>query len=132
MLFLFWPLTRNMGYGLTSAEGIACAYGGLRGAVGLALALIIDEDHRFEEETRELAVFLMSGIAFLTLTINATTTSFVLASVGLTRVSSEVTTNFELNAKELAIDVLKELEHTIHDNEFITNVSMQRKIKSYE
>ena len=67
MLFLFWPLTRNMGYGLTSAEGIACAYGGLRGAVGLALALIIDEDHRFEEETRELAVFLMSGIAFLTL-----------------------------------------------------------------
>ena len=53
----------------------------------------------------------------------------MLASVGLTRVSSEVTTNFELNAKELAIDVLKELEHTIHDNEFITNVSMQSVVR---
>ena len=38
------PLLKRTGYGLTWQEGAVLVYGGLRGAVGLALALIVEED----------------------------------------------------------------------------------------
>jgi|MDTB01.1.fsa_nt_gb NhaP-type Na+/H+ or K+/H+ antiporter len=131
MLLLFAPVLRLsfMGYGLSAPEGVACAYGGLRGAVGLALALIIDEDTRFEKETRDLAMFLMSGIAFLTLAVNGTTTGQVLAFVGLTKVGKEQRNNFEVNAGQLASEVLEELEENITNHEFLGGVNLAEVVR---
>ncbi|GFO50612.1 sodium/hydrogen exchanger 10-like [Plakobranchus ocellatus] len=38
---MFAPVLRRLGYGLTWKDGLVCTWSGLRGAVGLALALII-------------------------------------------------------------------------------------------
>ena len=38
-----WPVLRR-GYGLTKSEGFVLVYGGLRGAVGLCLALLLKAD----------------------------------------------------------------------------------------
>jgi NhaP-type Na+/H+ or K+/H+ antiporter len=42
VITLFSPILRNLGYGLTWKEGFIMMFGGLRGAVGLALALLVD------------------------------------------------------------------------------------------
>ena len=44
MMVMFMPLLQHMGYGVNWKECLIITYGGLRGAVGLALALIVHED----------------------------------------------------------------------------------------
>lgn len=41
MIGMFWPILRKLGYGMEFRQVILCSYAGLRGAVGLALALIV-------------------------------------------------------------------------------------------
>jgi NhaP-type Na+/H+ or K+/H+ antiporter len=40
-ILLFWPCLRKMGYGMSFKQVILCTYAGLRGAVGLSLALMV-------------------------------------------------------------------------------------------
>eukprot|EP01083_Nonionella_stella_P150965 481802_1 len=69
------PFLIRCGYGISIKEEAVLWYGGLRGAVGLALALIFDEDKKVADEiTRSRVLFHVSGIVFLTLIINGTTT----------------------------------------------------------
>ena len=41
MIASFWPILRKLAYGMDFSHVILCSYAGLRGAVGLALALIV-------------------------------------------------------------------------------------------
>jgi len=43
-LILFWPFLRYIGYGLNFKQIVLCTYAGLRGAVGLCLALLVAAD----------------------------------------------------------------------------------------
>ncbi len=52
---------------------IVLVYGGLRGALGLTLSLMVGVDKELPHRLRELTVFYMSGMACLTLLINGTT-----------------------------------------------------------
>ena len=58
---------------MTNEEGIVLVYGGLRGALGLSLALMVGTDDGFPERLREIVVFNMAGVATLTLLVNGTT-----------------------------------------------------------
>ncbi|CAK9049595.1 unnamed protein product [Durusdinium trenchii] len=62
-------------------------WGGLRGAVGLALVLSMREllMQQGKQETARLMVFFVSGFAALTLLVNATTCSLLLKCLGLTK-----------------------------------------------
>jgi len=42
VVFLSWPVLKQ-GYGITWQEGVVLTLGGLRGAVGLSLALTVEE-----------------------------------------------------------------------------------------
>jgi len=44
VFLMFWPILRKFGYGLTLNQLILCSYAGLRGAVGLSLALMVCVD----------------------------------------------------------------------------------------
>ena len=41
MIFLFYPCLKRIGYGMSFAQVLLCSYAGLRGAVGLSLALMV-------------------------------------------------------------------------------------------
>ena len=82
-----WVFLRKLGYGLSFKQLIVLAYGGLRGAVGLLLALVVDLEHSIDHRTRDLVVFHVGGIVFLTLLINGTTIRFLINKLGLSRVS---------------------------------------------
>lgn len=73
MVFIFYPFYEKGGYALNVREVLVLAYGGLRGALGLCLALIIGVDDTLPPRFRALTVFFMAGIAILTLVLNGLT-----------------------------------------------------------
>eukprot|EP00397_Hematodinium_sp_SG-2012_P001978 GEMP01001984.1.p1 GENE.GEMP01001984.1~~GEMP01001984.1.p1 ORF type:complete len:1343 (+),score=248.56 GEMP01001984.1:645-4673(+) len=71
-IVLFWPFLVRAGYGLRPKEAIILIFGGLRGAIGLALAMMVDLDN---EQPLPIAIrgriaFHVSGITLLTLIVN--------------------------------------------------------------
>jgi len=95
MLMMFYPVMKRIGYGLTKKDAVVIWYGGLRGAIALALALVfigIDDkylsgDPVVAENIKNQFFFIVSGIVFLTLIINATTIKFIVDKLGLATVS---------------------------------------------
>eukprot|EP00756_Hemistasia_phaeocysticola_P005110 Hpha_TRINITY_DN13178_c0_g1::TRINITY_DN13178_c0_g1_i2::g.113913::m.113913 len=90
-LFLFRNAMNSLGqYQLDRANGILCTWGGLRGAVGLALALIVLGDAEILCAFPDLGarfLFHTAGIVALTLMVNGVTTGMVVGRLGLTQVS---------------------------------------------
>lgn len=73
MLILLFPLLSNLGSGIRKQEAMVSWWGGLRGAVGLALALAMKKDPEVPEEVGDKILWLVAGAAGLTMLINATT-----------------------------------------------------------
>lgn len=87
VILIFYPVMRKAGYGLPKKDAIVLWYGALRGAVGLALALIVAGESAIPEEIRGQFLFLTAGLVILTLMINATTIKPIVNRLGLTKIS---------------------------------------------
>ena len=77
LIFAFYPIMARIGLGTNVAEATFSSFAGLRGAVGIALALALDNEIRETTDDPEILILptkifgFVGGIAFLTLTINA-------------------------------------------------------------
>ena len=87
VIVCMWPLLRITGYGLNFKQILVLVYGGLRGAVGLALALLVTKDPKVPEYVRDEVLFHMAGIAILTILINGNTTGFLVNYLKLSEVT---------------------------------------------
>lgn len=87
MILLLFPLMKKAGYGLNRGESFILAWGGLRGALGLTLALMVSYTVGIPEEIRRQILLLTGGVVTLTLAINATTMRWLLQKMGLAKVS---------------------------------------------
>jgi len=70
------------------ADAMVVTWGGLRGAVGLALAIQVNNDQakgQISAKDGQRVLFYVGGIALLTLVINATTCPFLVNALGITR-----------------------------------------------
>ena len=87
LLTVLFPILRRCGYGLTVQDAAVCVWGGLRGAVGLALAIVVSEEssHYTDNKVGPIVLLFTGIVVVLTLTVNGTTTSMVLQRLGLTR-----------------------------------------------
>jgi len=83
MAILYVPLD-NLGYGLERKwkDAVIGVWGGLRGAIGLILCLIIDEDSTICNDGAPFVV-LIGGATFYTLAINGVTTGPLLEALGM-------------------------------------------------
>ncbi len=63
-------------------------WGGLRGAVSLALALAVMENSAFDQEMRSFIGMMVCGFVLFTLFVNATTVQFVMKMFGLDKLSA--------------------------------------------
>ena len=63
---LLYPAMSSVGYGVTVGECVVSVYGGLRGAVGLALALTVRLDPNINDVIGEKVLFHCAGIVILT------------------------------------------------------------------
>lgn len=87
-----FPITKRIGLKTNWRETLFQVYGGLRGAVGIALAIFLDSEVRealgeesdsiYVEQTRKLFGFV-GGIAFMTLFINGLTAGPLLKKLHL-------------------------------------------------
>jgi NhaP-type Na+/H+ or K+/H+ antiporter len=82
-VFAFMPLLKRVGVGLTPPKATVLVWGGLRGAVSLALALIVAQDTLLPKALGDQVLFLTAGIVVLTIVINSSTMSWVLRYLGL-------------------------------------------------
>lgn len=73
MIMTFWPLLKRYGYPISKSELIVLVYGGLRGALGLCLSLLVGVDGDLPLRFRHLTVFYMASMAALTNLVNGTT-----------------------------------------------------------
>ena len=105
-IFLSMPLLNVSGYKLDIKQVILLSYSGLRGAVGLCLALIVKFNPKISDPIREQIMFFTAGIVLLTLIVNATTTGFVIKKLGLAK-ENEM-------AKRMLAKVLDEHETKAH------------------
>lgn len=89
VIFILYPLMNRSGYGLPKKDAIIVWYGALRGAIGLALALIVAgvDDQYISKEIKDQFLFFTAGIVTLTLLINASTIKYLVAYLGLTKVT---------------------------------------------
>ena len=89
VIFILYPLMNRSGYGLQKSEAIIVWFGALRGAIGLALALIVAgvDDQFISKEIKDQFLFFTAGIVTLTLLINASTIKYIVSALGLTKVS---------------------------------------------
>lgn len=86
VVFLFYPLMKRFGYGLSRREAIILSWGGLRGALGLTLALMVTATPAIPEDIRSQVLLMTAGVVALSLTVNATTIRRLLERLGLTEV----------------------------------------------
>mmetsp|Transcript_21895 Transcript_21895/g.49949 ORF Transcript_21895/g.49949 Transcript_21895/m.49949 type:complete len:1315 (+) Transcript_21895:90-4034(+) len=77
VLLLFSPLLTRLGYGVTPKECLILVWGGLRGAVGLTLGLLVEDSEYVDAEVSSTIAFHVSGIVMLTLLVNGTTIEWV-------------------------------------------------------
>ncbi len=86
VISLFFPLMKKLGYGVKKAEAYVLWWGGLRGAISLALALMVVGESAIPEPIRNTFLFLTAGIVMLTLLLNATTVKPLVQRLGLTKI----------------------------------------------
>lgn len=90
---VLFPFLRYFGYGLDWKEAIILVWSGLRGAVALSLSLSFkrssdNSSPYISSDTGVLFLFFTSGIVFLSLIINGSTTQFILHFLGMDKLSA--------------------------------------------
>jgi len=87
VILILYPVMRRAGYGLPKKDAIVVWYGALRGAIGLALALIVAAETSIDQEIRDDFMFLTAGLVTLFSLLNATTIKYVVNGLGLSKVA---------------------------------------------
>ena len=85
VIFVLFPIMKKIGYGVTRKDSIVLWWGGLRGVIGLAMALIVAGETSIDHGVRDQFLFITAGIVLLTSLINATTIKALVTKLGLTR-----------------------------------------------
>mmetsp|Transcript_39434 Transcript_39434/g.64518 ORF Transcript_39434/g.64518 Transcript_39434/m.64518 type:complete len:960 (+) Transcript_39434:48-2927(+) len=118
-IWQLYPLLKNTGYGCTYADAMVMVYGGLRGAIGLALALILETETAFEKVDRDRVLFHVCGIVVLTLVVNAPTVKYVVQWLGLNKPPSDTAALFRSATQHLLEDVHHKLNEMKLDQHYM-------------
>ncbi len=129
MVFLFFPIMRKINYGLKAREAIVLSWSGLRGAVGLTLALVAFYTPSIPQDIRHQILFLTGGIVTLTLLVNATTMGWFLKKMKMVPKSSSKEL-LEYNMKMIYQQKTQEAFDELKKGDFMDNVDWD-KLKSY-
>ncbi|XP_035704724.1 sodium/hydrogen exchanger 8 isoform X2 [Folsomia candida] len=105
MLVLLKPILHKFGYGFDWKTLSVVSWGGLRGAVGLCLALeVYEEPHLCTiDKLGPKVLFQTAGIVILTLLLNATTTKKLMQVLNMTTISQRHRADMEDNLQYLEI-----------------------------
>src|SRR5690606_37809683 len=70
LVFAFGPVTSRSSDGISSKDNLVISWGGLRGAVSLALALIVSQDQRIQQDRRRQIRLMTAVVVLITIVVN--------------------------------------------------------------
>ena len=128
-----WPILKSKhGYGKKwdYKEMLVLVWGGLRGAVGLSLALIAESelgtrDKRNDEKNASLIVFYMAGIAFLTLVINGSLVTPLIHHLKLDRVTTAEQDLFHHSCARVELMLQHHVDEVLKTDAFLGDAQYQ-------
>jgi NhaP-type Na+/H+ or K+/H+ antiporter len=124
-IYVFYPIMRKIGYGLSLKDSIVLWWGGLRGAVGLALALIVAIEERIPAEVRSQVLSLTAGIVVLTSLINATTVKWLIDKLGLSKIGEIKAGLMQQSIQQVRLSGEKEIEK-LKENRFMADANWEK------
>merc|ERR1740130_1128524 len=121
VFIVLFPLLSKFGYGVTRQDATVAWWGGLRGSVGLALALnIFKEIYSLEkagayvpkanEGMQFEILFHMSMVVLLTVCVNATTMESLVAYLGMDELGPEKKATLHFASSHIRSEAIKKLE----------------------
>merc|ERR1719197_950921 len=105
MVLAMWPFMNMVGARLTWKEALVMVWSGLRGAVGLAMAIIVDREPDIPTQMGSRVMFHIGGLAALTTIINATTSAPLLRFLDLTRTTEMKQRCLSMISLQIATDI---------------------------
>jgi NhaP-type Na+/H+ or K+/H+ antiporter len=111
MIGILYPAIANIGYKLDWRDCVVMSWGGLRGAVGLAMAVSMDASTSIDPVQGSKVLFMVGGVAVLTLLVNGMTSAFVLQSLGMTKTPETkklIAAGMQQKIQEKALQTLRE------------------------
>ena len=87
VIFSVYLVLKWLGYKLEFRDQIVAVWAGLRGAVGLSLAMLVFNNGFICEPVREVVMFYTSGMVVLTIFLNAVTMPHLISFLGLDSIS---------------------------------------------
>lgn len=124
-IYVFYPLMRKIGYGISFKDSIVLWWGGLRGAVALALALIVAIDTRIPVDVRNQLLSLTAGIVVLTSLINATTVRWLIDRLGLSKIGDIKAGMMLQSLQQIRLSGEKEIDK-LKENRYMANADWQK------
>jgi len=124
LMFAYYPAHKRIGLGTNWQEVVFSSWGGLRGAVGITLALALDNqvfeatDDLDKHELTTKMFGMVGGIALLTLIINGTSCGPLLAKLGLGDTSDARKRIVALAEEATRRRVLDDFLHLMTDERF--------------
>ena len=122
VIAIHYPVMKRAGYGLPKKDAYVLWYGALRGAIGLALALVVAgvPDEYIPKEIKDQFLFLTAGIVTLTLLINATTIKSLVNKLGLTKIPPAKALMIK-NANQYITQAIKNTRERMKTDRFMGN-----------
>jgi NhaP-type Na+/H+ or K+/H+ antiporter len=107
------PILDATNHKITAKESLLVTWGGLRGAVSLALALVVSQSSGIDEAIRTQVLLATVGVVLLSLVINGSTTAVLLNVLGLDRpclakqlsetaIAGNITRTLDLNLSQMS------------------------------
>lgn len=124
-IYVFYPLMRRIGYGIAWKDSIVLWWGGLRGAVALALSLIVAIDTRIPIEPRSQLLSLTAGIVILTSLINATTVRWLIDKLGLSKIGDIKAGLMMQSLQQIRLSGEKEIEK-LKENRYMSGADWEK------
>jgi NhaP-type Na+/H+ or K+/H+ antiporter len=128
---MLYPLLSRIGVGCSLQDCHFMAWTGFRGAVAIALSLIV-QHHYYEEwiprEDRDRVFFFVGGIAALTLLVNATTSQWILELAGLHNSSNP---DKPLVIKQITDRLVDRLNHDVEAIQRSLKITSAEEISKY-
>lgn len=118
MLLALLPFLNVAGIQISRKEALVMLWSGLRGAVGLAMAIIVDNEPEVPTQTGSRIMFHIGGLAALTTLINATTTAPLLRWLDLTKTTEMKERCLSTIAHDISVDISRKFEEKMagHDD----------------
>lgn len=117
MILSLYPILNLCGTKISGKEAFVMVWSGLRGAVGLAMAIIVDREPDVPTQMGSRVMFHVGGLAALTLIINATSAAPLLKYLELTSTSEIKQMCLSNMSTRIASDIRKEFEEKMANHE---------------